>query len=147
MQLYRHIYVLTRPNKPDAESAREVGNTGEEVALGDVLAGGLPLLLVLGIPGRKLDLGEDPALRLLDALDLGLLVLQVLLAVGGLGVGGGGGGGMALEVLGLLGGALGDHGLAAADDGRGMLTLVRHVAIELVLCLRWEKMKVAIGLK
>ena len=133
----RHI-ILTRPNKPDAESAREVGNTREEVALGNVLAGGLPLLLVLGIPGRQLDLGKLPALRFLDALDLGLLVLEVLLAVGGLGVGGGGDGGMALEILGLLGGALGDHGLAAADDGRGMLTLVRHVAIGLCLCLRWE---------
>ena len=110
----RHI-ILTRPNKPDAESAREVGNTREEVALGNVLAGGLPLLLVLGIPGRQLDLGKLPALRFLDALDLGLLVLDVLLAVGSLGVGGGG-----------------------DDDGRGMLTLVRHVAIGLCLCLRWE---------
>ena len=133
----RHI-ILTRPNKPDAESAREVGNAREEVALGDELAGGLPLLLVLGILGGKLDLGKDPALQFLDALDLGLLVLDVLLAVGGLGVGRGGGGGMTLEIIGLLGGVIGDHGLAAADDGRGMLTLVRHVAIGVCLCLRWE---------
>ena len=135
MQLLSDIrqIILTRPNEPDAESAREVGDTREEVALGDELAGGLPLLLVLGILGGKLDLGKDPALQFLDALDLGLLVLDVLLAVGGLGVGGGGDGGVTLEILGLLGGALGDHGRAAADDG-----LVRHGAIGLCLRLRWE---------
>ena len=100
---------LTRPNEPDAKATREVGDTGEEVALGNVLAGGLPLLLVLGIPGGQLDLGEDPALRLLDALDFGLLVLHDLLGIVGLDVGG-------------LGGT--DDGLAAADEGVGLLVVV-----------------------
>ena len=127
--------ILTRPNEPDAKATREVGDTGDEVATGDELAGGLPLLLVLGIPGRQLDLGEDPALRLLDAVDFCLLVLHDLLGIVGLDVGAAVGascgllssdGGVTAEKLGLLGGIGTDDGLAAADEGGGVLVVIRH---------------------
>lgn len=103
---------LTRPNEPDAKPASEVGNARNEIALGNELAGGLPLLLVLGIPGRQLDLGKDPSLGLLDAFNFGLLALRDL---GG--------------IVGLLIGSLGsgaDDGLATADEGRGVFIRVGH---------------------